>query len=141
LTEANKNSENTKKPILLVVEDEEINFLYIEAVVEEKYRDAISIIHAKNGQEAIDFCVKNNDIKLVLMDIRMPIVNGLDATKTIKQTKPDMPIIIQTAYSSSDDKKKALAAGGDAFISKPIDSAMLQKLIDNFIKLHDKTTH
>ena len=95
---------------------------------EEKNYD-ITLIHARNGKEAVDFCRENKNICLVLMDIKMPILDGYEATKQIKEFKPDLPIIACTAYSIREDKIRAIEAGCDAHISKPIDKNELLDLI------------
>jgi len=80
---------------LLVAEDEFFNFIYIEEILADTN---INIIRANNGQEAIDKINKHAEIDVILMDINMPVMNGLDASKKIKQIRKDVPIIIQTAF-------------------------------------------
>ncbi|RUT73490.1 PAS domain-containing hybrid sensor histidine kinase/response regulator [Ancylomarina longa] len=116
--------------IILVAEDEEMNFLYIETALTEKLN--CKIIHAKNGVDAIALC-KKHSIDLILMDLKMPVLNGFDATKQIKEFLPDIPIIAQTAYSTKKDIEKALAMGCDDFISKPIAINHLQSVIEKHI--------
>jgi len=74
---------------------------------------------------------KNPDISLVLMDIRLPDISGLDVTKKMKEARPTLPIIAQTAYALKSDKKKSLEAGCDDYISKPINYQELLRIIDN----------
>lgn len=126
------NHTNQSNIKILVVEDEEINFLYIEALL-NTYNNYFKITHAKNGLEAVDFCDQNS-YDLILMDIKMPIMNGFEATKILKSKYPNLKIIAQTAYSSSDDIEKANKAGFDNFISKPINKKTMFKIIDDFIK-------
>jgi len=71
---------------------------------------------------------------IILMDLKMPVTDGYDATKEIKQLNPNIPIIAQTAYSTRDDKEKAIKAGCNDFISKPIDKEILLNVIDNYLK-------
>lgn len=113
---------------ILIAEDEEVNFLFFEALLES--RTNIKLIHAKNGQEAIDICFGNKDIDLILMDIKMPILNGYEATEIIKSKLPNLPIIAQTAYSTIADRNAAKKHGCDDFISKPISREELFALID-----------
>ncbi len=120
---------------ILVAEDEVINYLYIEALFEELSHSKFKLIHAKNGQEAVDICIKNKDIDLVLMDIKMPIMNGHEATRKIKSMIPDLPVIAQTAYSSESDRELALAQGCTDFISKPLDKSVFFKMINKYIKV------
>ena len=135
-SEYNGDNENINhEKIILLAEDEEINFLYIEALFEdEKYRD-YKLIQVKNGKEAVDFCMHNKDVKLVLMDIKMPVMNGYEATIIIKSRFPDIPIIAQTAYSAESDIKEALQIGCDDFISKPINKEKLFDLIKQYTEV------
>ena len=128
----NKMKKNDSAKIL-VAEDEEVNFLYIEALLQESI-DNYRIIHAKNGMEAVDLCLINKDIDLILMDIKMPIMNGLEATKKIKQKFPNLPIIAQTAYSSQSDKNLTIKYGCDGFITKPLNKEKLFQLINDHLK-------
>ena len=115
--------------IILVAEDEEINFLYIETILERLDEVEICVLHAKNGLEAVELCRSNKDIDLVLMDIKMPIMDGIEATKIIKAEYPEIPIVAQTAYSTVNDMENALKSGVDDFITKPIDRNTFKKTI------------
>ena len=132
-----KNSHNIKKIndnfTILVAEDEEVNYLYIEVLFEDEIEGDFNLIHAKNGKEAVEICTANNNIDLVLMDIKMPIMNGHEATEKIKEKFPNLPIIAQTAYSTEPDKQLALKHGCDDFISKPIDKEKLFKKINKYL--------
>jgi PAS domain S-box-containing protein len=123
-----KDHENNQK-VILVAEDEEINYFYIEALFEKNKDLKVHLLHAKNGQEAVDICLSNGAVDLVLMDIKMPVMNGLDATAKIKSALPGLPIIAQTAYSTDSDRELALQHGCDDFISKPIDKDKLFELV------------
>ncbi|MBI9041103.1 PAS domain S-box protein [Lutibacter sp.] len=138
----NPNLENNKcekeinvrsKYKVLVVEDEEVNYLFIEIVLLDKIQLNCEIIHAKNGKEAVEFCEEFDDIDFVLMDINMPIMNGYDATLKIKEFRPNLPIIAQTAYSTPEDKEKAFNAGCNDFISKPLNKDLLKTIIDSHL--------
>ncbi len=120
---------------IFVAEDVEVNYLYIEALFEERIDDNYKLIHAKNGKEAVDLCIENTKIDLVLMDIKMPVMSGHEATEKIKSKLPDLPIIAQTAYSSEADKKLALKNGCDEFISKPIDKEKLFGMVNKHLKV------
>ncbi len=121
---------------ILVAEDEDINFLYVEEILK---RVELNIIRALNGQEAIDICKENDAINLILMDIKMPVMNGYDATRRIKEFKPDLPIIALTAYAMENDRKKAMDAGCDEHVSKPIDLNILLPIIEKY-KFANKTS-
>ncbi len=118
---------------ILVVEDDEINFLYIEALIKNKIDTKFEIIHAKNGKEAVEICKENKNIDIILMDIKMPVMNGYEATKKIKTFRKNVPIIAQTAYSSITDKEKALNFGFEDYISKPLSKNKFLSLIKKYI--------
>ncbi len=125
-----ENSNHT----ILIVEDEEVNYLYLETCL-DMYEQNLEIIHAKNGKLAIEILNQNPNIDLIFMDLKMPIMNGYMATKLIKQTHPNLPIIAQTAYSSSGDKNNAFKAGCDDFISKPIKNEDIMKLLEKYLNI------
>ncbi|RIJ48168.1 PAS domain-containing sensor histidine kinase [Maribellus luteus] len=128
----NKDEETQNKRYkILIAEDEEVNYLYIEALLEGNSK--FNLIHAKNGKEAVDICMNDNSIDLVLMDIKMPVMNGHEATKRIKSKYPDLPVIAQTAYSTKLDKELAIKHGCDDFLSKPLKKEVLLKLINAYL--------
>jgi len=120
--------------VTLIVEDEEVNFLFLEILLKKSNTTKFNIIHVKNGQEAVDICNNNQNIDLVLMDLKMPIMNGYDATTQIKKNHPNLPIIAQTAYSTKEEKEKATIAGCDDFISKPIAKDALFEILKKYFK-------
>jgi len=128
-----------KKYTVLVAEDEEINYLYLEALFENQIEENYVLLHAKNGKEAVDMCTENNYIDLVLMDIKMPVLNGHQAATEIKARYPNMPIIAQTAYSTESDKEEALKHGCDDFISKPINKKELFGLMKKHLDISWQT--
>ena len=117
--------------MILVAEDIDLNFLYISELLKPT---GVMILHAINGKEALEACHKEVDIDLVLMDIYMPIMNGYEATRQIKHLRPDLPVIAQTAYALSEDRKRALEAGCDDFIAKPISKEELLLKMGKFLK-------
>jgi CheY-like chemotaxis protein len=121
---------NWKGRTILIAEDENSNYELIKASI---YRTGIKIIRAHNGEEAVEHIERNNGIDLVLMDIRMPRMNGYEATRKIKSLKPGLPVISITAYAMSEDKAKSLEAGCDVYISKPIKPSRLLSLLNDFI--------
>lgn len=128
---------NKNRFIILVAEDEEVNYLYIETLLEVEFKFNCEVIQAKNGKEAVDTCKDNPDISLILMDIKMPVMSGNEATKLIKQLRPDLPIIAQTAYSTKEDKENALSLGYDDFISKPINPDDLKSMLKKHSRLRN----
>lgn len=131
-----KRSENIQKPekhIILIAEDGDVNFMFLKTVLTKMPEFNFVIHRAENGKKAVEICEKNNQIELVLMDIKMPIMDGYEATKKIKQLRPQLPVIAQTAYSTEEDIQKAIAAGCDDFISKPIDRSLLKPILSRYI--------
>jgi CheY-like chemotaxis protein len=124
------NETNNEKTVL-IAEDDEGNFEYLKTVLE---LNKVKYLWAKNGEEAVNYCLDNNSIGLVLMDINMPILKGDEATKQIKKLYPNIPIVIQTAYAFQEDKEKAILSGCNEYVSKPIMIETLQGLIKKYIK-------
>jgi CheY-like chemotaxis protein len=120
---------NFKGKKILIAEDEETNYFYLETVLK---RTGATLFRAKNGNEAVRICEDQKDMNLVLMDIKMPDLNGLDATRQIRKFNANLPIIAQTAYALVGEKNKCLDAGCNDYISKPINRESLMKMISSF---------
>ncbi len=131
IPEKNKNLLQQEYTVL-IVEDELVNYFYIETVLADMNLN-IKIVGATNGQEAVEICKENKTIHLVLMDIKMPVLNGIEATKQIKAFRKNLPIIAQTAYTSIEDIEKAKLAGCDDFINKPMDLTVLGNIIHKYL--------
>jgi len=117
-------------PNILIAEDVESNFLYLKAVLSKLNSN---IFWATNGFEAVEIC-ENNHIDLIFMDLQMPEMNGYEATEILKKKFPTLPIVAQTAFAMSDDREKALDAGCDDYLAKPIKSKDLLSVVEKFIK-------
>jgi CheY-like chemotaxis protein len=117
-----------------VVEDDPVSALYLVTLL-KKSGLVSDVMHAKNGQEAIEICAENPDVQLVFMDISMPIVDGYEATKQIKLSQPNLVIVAQTAYSSVADLKKIKVAGFDDITSKPIKKESIIRLLNRYLPL------
>ena len=115
-------------PVILVAEDDDFNYRYIEILLK---RESYLVLRAENGREAIKACKEHTGIDLVLMDLKMPEMGGLEATREIKGFLPDLPIIALTAYVSSADEYQAFLSGCDEFISKPVNRNKLLSVIHN----------
>jgi len=111
---------------ILVAEDEINNFLLIQAILLDKN---IALVHARNGCEALDACEANPAIDLVLMDLKMPVMDGISSMKEIKKTRGDLPVIAQTAFGTENERQHFLDLGFDDYISKPINKDVLLELI------------
>jgi PAS domain S-box-containing protein len=112
---------------ILIVEDEMNNYYYTKETLSDTF---VKILHVWNGEEAVNMVRENPLIDLILMDIKMPVMDGIEAMKVIKRLNADIPVIAVTAYAMSDDREKALKEGFDDYISKPIDNNIFIKKID-----------
>jgi CheY-like chemotaxis protein len=116
---------------VLIVEDDNFNFLLLDAFL---YGTGAKVIHAKTGEEAISAVEKNRNIDLVLMDLRMPDISGFEITRKLKKLNPAIPIIAQSALTMPEDIEKALMAGCDEYIAKPMTNASLMEKIAMVLK-------
>jgi PAS domain S-box-containing protein len=115
--------------IILIAEDEEANYLYISELIEET---KATLIRASDGQAAVDIIQSNPDIDLILMDIKMPVMTGVEATRIIRDMDIKVPIIALTAYAMTGDRENCLAAGCNEYISKPVRRTELFKAIAKY---------
>ena len=113
---------------ILIAEDNDSNFILMTYILKKYYQ----YDRAKNGQEAVELVEKNN-YDIILMDIKMPIMDGMEATRQIKEKHPDLPIIALTANAFDSDRQLAFEAGCDEFLPKPISSEVCLKTISKFI--------
>jgi len=117
---------------ILIAEDDEISFKYIDMVLSR--RTNVNILWAINGQMAVDFCKNFDHIDLVLMDLQLPVLNGIDAIKQIRTIKPSLPILVHTANAYGEDYDKCFEAGCDDFITKPVNFQHLMYKIENLMQ-------
>jgi len=118
-----------KPKTLLIADDEDLNFHLLKELLSDF---SFNIIRATNGKEAVEICKTNKQINIVIMDMRMPEMDGYEATQRIMEFMPNLPIIALTAYVTSKEKNKVIACGCSDYISKPID----QELLISKIKEH-----
>lgn len=121
---------------ILIAEDDNLNFLLFQKIIKSKN---YNIIRAVNGQEAVDICINNPNINLVLMDIKMPVMDGFEALEKIKAIRPELVIIAQTAYSSNEDEEKIYKAGFYNYITKPIDRERLFEIINEVLETNNNS--
>jgi PAS domain S-box-containing protein len=114
----------------LIAEDEPTNYVYLKKLL---MPSGASLLHAQTGRQALDIIDCNPKITLVFMDIKMPDIDGLEATKLIKQKYPKLPVIATTAYAMNGDRELCLESGCDGYIPKPIRSAELIRSIKKLI--------
>ena len=125
------NEVHIKNLSILIAEDDETSDMLITSILEKNNH---KILHTINGTETIEACLNNPDIDLILMDIRMPEMNGYEATRQIREFNKDVVIIAQTAFGLSGDRQKAIDAGCNDYISKPIIKDLLMAMIQKHLK-------
>ena len=124
-------SYNWSGKTIVIAEDEEVNYNLLETILGPT---SATILRAKTGLEVIRLCETHEQIDLVLMDIKMPDLNGIEATKRIKALRNDVPIVAQTAYAMSTDEENCLESGCDDYISKPLRIDELLRKVDTYMK-------
>jgi CheY-like chemotaxis protein len=129
--EGSKPDPDLKGRKILIVEDDGSSYLFLETLLR---RHNPEIFWAKTGRRAIELLKKEVNIDLILMDIRMPEMDGLDTTRKIRKIYPDLPIIAQTAYAQISDRKMALDCGCNDYISKPIEATELNAILFKYMK-------
>ncbi len=117
------------KPVILIAEDDESNLFYLQAIL---MKMNIALIPASNGKEAVEKCHNHPEISLVLMDLKMPVKDGFDATREIKSFRKNIPVIAITAFAMNDDKKKAAEAGCDDYLFKPVNREALSDKLKKY---------
>ena len=115
--------------VVLIAEDDESNYNYLSTIISEV---GIQSIRAVNGQEAVDCCKGNQTIDLALIDVRMPMLDGYETTRKIKELRSSLPVVIHTAFVSTDGKTRAYNAGCDEFLPKPISRKEVIELFNRF---------
>ncbi len=117
------------KPVILIAEDDESNRFYLEKIINT---ESISVFLAVNGREAVELCRAHPEISMVLMDLKMPVMDGLEATREIKAFRADLPVIVSTAFAMEADKEKAIEAGCDEFLAKPVSKTALLNTLKKY---------
>ncbi|MCB2195376.1 MAG: PAS domain S-box protein [Bacteroidetes bacterium] len=131
-SERSKNNRaiNWSDYTILIVEDDKTNYLYLNEVVSGL---GAKTLYAKNGLQALELCKENDNIDLILMDIKMPEMNGYEATKLIKEVQPNLTVIAQSAYATENEINKYKDVF-DSYITKPIDVDMLVKKLIEYLQ-------
>ncbi|MCK5136832.1 MAG: response regulator [Bacteroidales bacterium] len=115
---------------ILVAEDEELNWFFIREMLR---KTGAEILRAKHGKEALSIA-KRSAPDVILMDIKMPEMNGIEATRQIRTFNMEVPIIAQTAYVMAEEKEESLKAGCNHFVTKPLNRTIIMELIDSYFK-------
>ena len=116
---------------ILIVEDDEVSHILLANGLRNISKE---LLHAKTGVEAIEACKNNPDIDLILMDLRMPLMNGYEASRQIREFYKEVVIIAQTAFALVGDREEAIGSGCNDYISKPINKAGLFELIQKYVR-------
>ncbi len=126
------NKEPDKNPkIILIAEDDDTSYALLQVYLAKgNYR----LLRTVNGKQTIEMFKENPDTALILMDLKMPVMDGYDATREIKKMNKDLPVIAQTAYALTGDSQKALDAGCDDYVTKPINKKELLDKIERILK-------
>ncbi len=117
------------KPAVLIVDSDEHSRLLLEEMIRMMFETQdYKILSTSSGNEAISLCYEN-DIKLIIMEINIKGVDGLEVTKKIKEFCPNIPVIIQTAFLTDDTEKQVYSSGADNFVTKPLDTNVMRNKI------------
>lgn len=122
--------ENSRRFKILIADDDNISVILLTNYLKNIEAD---FIIARDGEEALTLFEQNTDVDLILMDIKMPKLNGLEVTKQIKSKNPHTKIIAETAFAMVDDEKKAVEVGCDAYITKPINGERLVAMVKSML--------
>lgn len=130
--------EEVKKPkleadqnkLVLIAEDEDSNYTVLEMILRKVFK--AQVIRAYNGEEAVEIASSHPELSLIIMDIKMPVMDGFEATGHIKAIYPDLPIVAITAFAMSGDERRATEAGCDGYIPKPINRVDLYNVLSEF---------
>jgi len=121
---------NKERPLILVAEDDESNFKLIKAIINNR----CDVLWARNGQEMLNLYEQHGEqADVLLMDLKMPLMDGLEATRIIRQSSQDIPIIVQTAYAFYEDQQQAMAAGATEVLVKPITLMALRNCLKKYV--------
>lgn len=115
---------------ILIAEDIQVNFILLEAILKTTNAE---LLWARDGKEAVEMCNDHEDIDLVLMDINMPVMNGMEATKEIRKLRKNLPVIAQTAYEMDFGYDELIGAGLTSVMSKPLLPDMTLEAISEYI--------
>lgn len=134
-TKIPKEELTPSEPLILVAEDEDSNYKYLEIVLRKA---SFKVIRATNGFETIDLCRLHPDIKILLIDMKMPGMDGFEATRQIRRILPDLPIVALSAFVSAQDENMAMEAGCNEYVIKPVSRLKLLETINRLLADHSR---
>lgn len=117
---------------ILIVDDDDMSYALVREILR---RNNMTAIRSENGLEAVNMVRSNSNINLILMDIKLPVMSGIDATVEIKKIKPEIPIIMQSAYASQEEIERAFNAGCSDYLTKPLNINLVVEKISKLIKI------
>ena len=124
------NNTSERKPLILIAEDVESNYKLLEIILKKEY----NLLWAKNGKEAVEYALAEHPDAVLMMDIKMPVMDGIEALKEIRRHTTELPVIMQTAYAFDTDRRIAEEAGCNGFITKPVMPRELKMYLDKYLK-------
>jgi len=127
----NHSGNNLENKVILIAEDDDSSFFYFKEVLNQI---KLKLMRKINGIDVFIECLRNPNIYVVLMDIKIPGIDGFEATKLIKKYRPDIVVIAQTAYISAEIKIRCFNAGCDDYLSKPIMPEDLLNTINKILR-------
>ena len=130
VNEIEKDAKVDGLPVVLIVENDEFNAQFLMTIMQKM---SFKYLVAVNGMEAVELCRTHSEISLVLMDIRMPVMDGLEATRKIKEFRKNLPVIGVSANAMAGDKEKSIEAGCDEYLTKPVRSGLLLSVINKHL--------
>ena len=116
---------------ILIAEDDSANYLFIESYLKQTRAE---IRWARDGKEALDMFRTDPSLDMILMDLKMPEMNGIEATRTIRETNQKIPVIALTAYAFADDRENSIKAGCNDYLAKPVKIEQLSQILSRYLK-------
>ncbi len=117
---------------ILIAEDDELSYQYLEVILDQ---EGVTLLRAVDGEETIRLFKEHPEVSLILMDIRMPGIDGLEVTRQIRKFNKSVPIIAQTAYALEGDRERVLQAGCNEYLAKPLNHTELNKIVNQYLKV------
>jgi CheY-like chemotaxis protein len=119
-----------EQKVILIAEDDEDNYFFLQVSLRG---ENCQIIRARNGKEAVQIIEEGKKVDLILMDLKMPDLDGFEATRKIKSLYPDLPIVAVTAYAMTGDEIKTMEAGCDGYVAKPFTREQILEAISQYL--------
>lgn len=125
------HDKKVKQKTVMLVEDQEYSMIVLKKMLE---RSGINVIPAESGQEAVNILLENKHIDLIMLDIKMPVMDGYVTLKELRKILPEIKIIAETAQALPGDRRKILDSGFDDYLPKPITKVNLKEILDKHLQ-------